>query len=210
MGRRGTVNIFDITRPLSGDNPVYPGDVKPIFCQTDNGVFRTSELQIGSHTGTHIDAPSHYLRNGDSIDSVPLGKLIGRCLVLDVKRAGTRITADDLAKSLHGCVRLLIRTAYSGMNQFIEDYPCLTFEAARLLTEQGIQCLGIDSPSVESFDGKGDIHRQLLENGCIIIELLDLSQVKEGNYEMVALPLRLSGLDGSPARVILIECIRGE
>ena len=91
------------------------------------------------------------------------------------------------------------------MAAFTEEYPSLARDAACFITDQGIECIGIDSPSIESFNCDGSVHRQLLGNGCIIIELLDLSDVPEGDYEMVALPLRLAGLDGSPARVILMN-----
>jgi arylformamidase len=85
----------------------------------------------------------------------------------------------------------------------MEDYPSLSADAARLITANGLKCVGIDSPSIEIFNCDGAVHRELLGHGCIIIELLDLSQVSEGDYWMIALPLRLTGLDGSPARVLL-------
>ena len=91
------------------------------------------------------------------------------------------------------------------MDTFTEEYPSLALDAACFITDNGIECIGIDSPSIESFNCDGSVHRRLLGNGCIIIELLDLSDVPEGDYEMVALPLRLAGLDGSPARVILMK-----
>jgi len=101
--------------------------------------------------------------------------------------------------------RLLLKTSFSGHHQFTEDYPSLSFDAAHLITSNAIHCIGIDSPSIESYHCDGSVHRELLGNGCIIIELLDLSAVPEGDYDMIALPLRLEGLDGSPARVVLMK-----
>jgi len=199
------VQILDVTRPLSADAVVYPGDQTPRFRQSDHGRYLISDLSMSSHSGTHIDAPVHYLKCGDTIDTVPLAHLIGRCRVLDVSDAGSTITAGDLKGRISNTERVLFKTTFSGMNYFIEDYPSLTIDAARLITKSGIRCVGIDSPSIEMFACDGNVHRELLGHGCIVIELLDLSCAAEGDYEMVALPLRLQGLDGSPARVILMK-----
>ncbi|WP_321505321.1 cyclase family protein [uncultured Methanoregula sp.] len=194
---------YDVTRPLSGDMLVYPGDICPVFHQEKPGKYRISELHLSSHTGTHIDAPSHYLDAGDPIDKVPLETLIGGCRVVDVSGAGSRITKEHLAGKIEGAERLFLKTGYSGINTFIQDYPCLTTDAAVFITACGIRCIGIDSPSIEIFNCDGSVHRELLSHYCIIIELLDLSGVPEGIYDMIALPLNLKDLDGSPARVIL-------
>lgn len=199
------VRIHDVTRVLSERSVAYAGDVVPQFRQMDAGEYLISELRMSSHSGTHIDAPVHYLKQGDTIDTVPLPNLIGRCRVLDVTGAGNRITAEVLRGRINGTERLLLKTAFSGKDRFEEDYPCLTLDAAQLITAGGRLCVGIDSLSIESFHCDGSVHRELLRRGCIVIELLDLSGIPEGDYEMVALPLRLAGLDGSPARVVLIE-----
>jgi len=199
------MKIIDVTRPLIKDMLVYPGDVIPSFTQTDQGLYYISDLHMSSHTGTHIDAPVHYLKSGDTIDTIPLCNLIGRTRVIDVSDSGTLITAAHLRGRLEGVTRLLLKTGFSGRDTFIEEYPSLALDAACFITDNRIECLGIDSPSIESFNCDGSVHRRLLSNGCIIIELLDLSDVPEGDYEMVALPLRLTGLDGSPARVILMN-----
>jgi arylformamidase len=199
------MKIIDVTRPLNNDMLVYPGDLIPSFSQADHGRYLISDLHMSSHTGTHIDAPAHYLASGNTIDTIPLGNLIGRCRIIDVSEASTLITAAHLKGKLRGVKRFLLKTRFSGRDTFTDDYPCLTYDAACYITDNGIECVGIDSPSIESYNGDGSVHRRLLSNGCIIIELLDLSDVPEGDYEMVALPLRLAGLDGSPARVILTQ-----
>jgi arylformamidase len=200
------MKIIDVTRSLKKGMLVYPGDIIPSFTQVDHGRYLISDLHISTHTGTHIDAPAHYLKSGDTIDSIPLRNLIGRCHVIDVRETGsTTITAADLEGKLRGVKRLLLKTGFSGKDTFTEEYPCLAYDAACSITDNGIECIGIDSPSIESYDCDGSVHRRLLGNGCLIIELLDLSDVPEDDYEMVALPLRLAGLDGSPARVVLMK-----
>jgi arylformamidase len=204
-GRTEDMEIFDITRPLSTETLVYPGDSEPSFKQRDEGNYLISDLHMSTHTGTHIDAPVHYLKSGATIDTIPLINLIGSCRVVDVSSAGSTITAAHLDGKIDTITRLLLKTSFSGHYQFVEDYPSLSFDAAHLITSKGIRCIGIDSPSIESYHCDGSVHRELLGEGCIIIELLDLSVVPEGDYDMIALPLRLEGLDGSPARVVLMK-----
>ncbi len=206
MGVKEFMKIIDLTRPVKKDMLVYPGDLVPSFSQVDTGRYRISDLHISSHTGTHIDAPAHYLKTGETIDTIPLCNLIGKCRVIDARGTGSPgITAEDLKGKLKGVKRLLLKTRFSGRNTFTEEYPFLALDAARAITDNGIKCIGIDSPSIESFNGDGSVHRWLLSHGCVIIELLDLSDVPEGDYTIVALPLRLAGLDGSPARVVLMQ-----
>lgn len=197
------MKMTDITRPLERGMLVYPGDFSPSFIQEDHGQYLISEIRMSTHTGTHIDAPMHYLKSGDTIDTIPLNNLIGRCRVLDVRGAGSTITAEHLRGRIAGVKRLLLKTTFSGASRFTKDYPCLSLDAAQEVTIAGIRCIGIDSPSIESFHCDGSVHRELLGYGCSIIELLDLSTVIEGDYTLIALPLRLTGLDGSPARVVL-------
>lgn len=199
------MKIIDITRPLKEGMLVYPGDIIPSFRQADHGRYLISDLHLSTHTGTHIDAPAHYLKSGDTIDTIPLRNLMGRCRVIDVSGSGTFITAAHLQGKIRGAPRLLLKTGFSGKATFSDMYPSLALDAACQLTKGGVKCIGIDSPSIESFNCDGSVHRQLLENGCLIIELIDLSGVPEGDYEIMALPLRLEGLDGSPARVVLIQ-----
>lgn len=199
------MKIIDVTRPLSGTTVSFPGDPALQFSQRDAGLYLISELRMNSHSGTHIDAPVHYLKTGDTIDRVPLDHLIGPCRVLDLSGTGPEISAADLEGRLCGAGRVLLKTAFSGETGFREAFPHITADAAQLLTREGMLCVGIDSFSIEALVCDGSVHRELLGHGCIIVELLDLSGVSEGNYEMVALPLRLVGLDGAPARVVLMK-----
>jgi arylformamidase len=182
---------------------VYPGDIRPVFHQEDAGKYLISSLSMSSHTGTHIDAPSHYLKTGETIDTLSFESIIGTCRVLEVCETGNLISRDQIEGRIEGEKRILLKTSFSGKTVFSESYPSLSLEAAECLISCGVRCVGIDSPSIESYNCDGNVHRYLLKNNCIIIELLDLTGVPEGIYEMIALPLRFKDLDGSPARVIL-------
>ena len=138
---------------------------------------------MNSHSGTHIDAPVHYLKTGDTIDTIPLSRLVGPCCVLDVSQAGREIVQVGYrGKVRRDSSRILLKTAFSSCTTFREDYPSLTYDAAQYLVKNGVQCVGIDSFSIEAFVCDGAVHRELLGNDCIIIELLDLSAVEEGDY----------------------------
>lgn len=199
------VRFIDITRPLSPQVPLYPGDSPPAIIPREHGSYRTTDLCLSSHHGTHIDAPSHFLPGGMTVDELPLSYLIGECQVLDARGAGPMIAPEAILPRLGPCTRLLLRTEASGMTRFDTSFPCLHPDTARALVARGIRCVGIDSPSVEEYPGDGSVHRIFLSHPTAIIELLDLSPVAEGNYLLVALPLRLEGVEGSPARVILCE-----
>lgn len=197
--------IYDVTRPLSEEIPVYPGgDPTPSFTREEHEDYVITLLSFCTHTGTHIDAPSHYLKDGGTVDAIPFARLLGKCRVLDLGER-TAIRREDLEGHIDGAGRVLLKTWFSGRTAFDPGFPYLTQAAAAFLVDAGILCVGIDSPSIEGFDGDGTVHRTLLGNRIAIVELLDLSGVSEGDYYMIALPLRLKGLDGSPARVILSD-----
>jgi len=197
--------IHDVTRPLFCRDLTYPGDVSPSFRQEEREHYLISDLHLSSHSGTHIDAPVHYLKTGLTVDQIPLSALIGTCRVVDVTDAQSTISSEFFEKKIGGIRRLLLKTAFSGIATFDPDYPSLTPDAAKVLTKNHMACVGIDSPSIESFECDGSVHRELLGSGCFIIELLDLSSIDEGDYLLAALPLRLNGVDGAPARVVLLE-----
>ncbi len=203
-----TINrIYDITRKLFERIPDVPGLFVPSCTTEDRGNYLVSDIHICSHAGTHVDAPVHYLKVGQTIDEVPLDSLVGPVQVIDLTSAPDRITAQLLQArmELEGPRRILIKTRFSWVNEYNQTFPCLEPGAADLLVSRGYLCVGIDSPSIEAIACDGYVHRRLLGNGCLIIELLDLSRVSPGRYQLVALPLPISGCDGSPARVILME-----
>jgi arylformamidase len=196
--------VLDITRPLGTGVPLYPGDWRPVFRRRAQDGYCITDLQITTHTGTHLDAPSHYLEDGTTVDLLAPERLLGRVIVLDLQDTGDSITAGALRGRLPRERGILLRTRASGTTSFRQGFPHLTLDAARLLAGSAPWIVGIDSPSIEAFGADGAVHRELLGQGIPILELLDLSGVSAGEYLMVALPLRLEGLDGSPARVILL------
>jgi len=197
--------IYDITRPLAPGCIVYPGDIVPEFAQEDHGNYLITEIRISSHSGTHIDAPSHYLEMGASVDQIPLTHLMGWCRVIDLTHVQGEIKKSDLEEKIRGAKKVLLKTSFSERNEFVEDYPSFGIEAAEFLAARRIHCVGTDAPSIEEYKCNGSVHRTLLSAGMVIIEMLDLWRIPEGDYWMIALPLRLSGLDGSPCRVLLFE-----
>ncbi len=203
MSKNG--RIYDITRPLAPGCIVYPGDIVPGFAQEDHGNYLITEIRISSHSGTHIDAPSHYLEMGASIDQIPLTHLMGWCRVIDLTHVQGEIKKSDLEEKIRGAKKVLLKTSFSERNEFVEDYPSFGIEAAEFLAARRIHCVGTDAPSIEEYKCNGSVHRTLLSAGMVIIEMLDLWRIPEGDYWMIALPLRLSGLDGSPCRVLLFE-----
>lgn len=206
----GEERIIDLTRSLSPGTMVYPGDPAVRFSSIDEDGATVTALSLCSHSGTHIDAPRHYSTDGASVDQIPLTHLVGRCRVIDLQEAGDLISAQELGEKLGGASRVLIKTRFSRETTFDQHYPALSIGAAALLCREKVVCVGIDTPSVERFAGDGRVHRQLLGDGVAIIELLDLSGVAEGEYWLTALPLSLKGVDGAPARVILVTRYHGE
>jgi arylformamidase len=203
--------LLDVSVPLARGIVTYPGNpefqFEPIKRIADGGSSNVSRLVLGTHTGTHVDAPKHFIDDGAGVDELPLDLLIGRARVLEINTRGP-ITADDLiAAGLREDLRVLFKTPNSALwnsPEFHTDYAHLSDTAARYLVDQGVKVVGIDYLSIEQFKKAGaPAHKTLLSNGVIIIEGLNLSEAEPGMYEMYCLPLRISGGDGAPARVVL-------
>lgn len=195
------VRYLDATRALSPGVVVYPGDIVPTVVKRARDGFLISDLTMGSHTGTHIDAPDHYLFDGRTVDNLPLDLLIGPCRVIETQ--ATAIGREELQGQLAGATRVLLRTWFSRRTKYVAPFPALTPEGAAYLVGQGVRLVGTDAPSIEAGGSDGTVHRALLGSGGAVIELLDLANVPPGEYGLIALPLRLQGGDGAPARVVL-------
>ena len=210
------MKIHDVSLLISEDLPIWPGDPgisMTLASSLNHGDdANVTRLEMGVHTGTHIDAPIHFEAEGMSIDELSLDTLIGPCRVFDLSGIVEDIGCEAL-KSLDftGATRVLFKTRNStwwasGETRFQKDFVCITEAGAKFLVDHGVKLVGIDYLSVEKF-GSSDYstHHLLLGNQVVIVEGLNLSGVSSGEYELIALPLRLKGSDGSPARVILRE-----
>ncbi len=203
--------LIDVTVPLSAGVPTFPGDpryaMEFVHEIALGKPYNVAHLSLGAHSGTHIDAPFHFLAEGATVDLLPLDVLMGRTRVVAIGSAAA-ISAEDLvALDLRDDVRILFKTRNSGQlrqPEFQEDFVYLAPEAAQHLVDAGIKLVGIDYLSVEKF-GSTDFaaHHILLGAGVVIVEGLDLTDAEPGEYDMACLPLRLVGADGSPARVVL-------
>lgn len=204
------MKIYDVSVAISSSMPVYPGDPTVDVEQTHQiakgDVANVSRLSFGAHTGTHIDAPAHFIEGAMTVDQIPLNLLMGRARVLEISSAV--ITAEVLDEfTFRDDSRVLFKTRNSYLwreRSFVTDFVHLTKDAAERLVENGVKVVGIDYLSVEKYNFTSpDVHRTLLGNGTIIIEGLDLSEVEAGDYEMICLPMKIEGGDGAPARVVL-------
>ncbi|MDX9832845.1 MAG: cyclase family protein [Anaerolineae bacterium] len=212
------MRIYDVTVPISERMPVWPGDppvqIERVSELSGGDSFNVSRLHIGSHTGTHVDAPAHFLPQGQTVDRLPLDVLVGPAIVLDMEDVpGKTIQALDLA-NLHpprSTRRLLLRTRNSNLwadrqTEFEPEYVHLDPKAASWLVQRGIRLVGLDYLSVEAFQSAThNVHRILLEAGLVVVEGLDLSNVPAGPCQLVCLPLKIEGGDGAPARVLVIR-----
>ena len=203
--------LLDVSLPLAPDLLTYPGnppfELHALKRIADGGSSNVSRLVLGTHTGTHVDAPRHFIDGAGGADTLSLDLLIGRARVVEIDKRGG-ITADELAAAgLREDLRVLLKTPNSALwnrATFHEDYTHLTEGAARYLVDQGVKVIGIDYLSVEQFKKPGaPAHRALLGSGVIIIEGLNLSDADPGMYEMYCLPLLVADGDGAPARVVL-------
>lgn len=188
-----------------GDTPVR---IERIQDMERGAAHNLSTMVMGSHTGTHMDAPLHFLREGQGIDEMPLSVTVGRARVIQIYDAES-VKPEELAQHrLRRGERILFKTLNSrhgGQREtFVEDFVFISPEAARFLAERGVKVVGVDYLSVGGFKGGGaETHRALLEAGIWLIEGLDLSPVLPGKYDLICLPLKLARGDGAPARAIL-------
>jgi arylformamidase len=207
--------IVDVSVPLRADLPHWPGESaldREVVSSVEDGDSATvSRLTMGTHTGTHMDAPVHFLAGGEGIDTLPLEALWGPAFVADLTDVEGTISADDLEEAgiPDDCERLLAKTRNSGWSAdtgFREDFAAYDASAARWVVERRIKLLGIDYLSIEPF-GSGRLdhptHKTLLGAGVVIVEGVELAEVEPGDWEVVALPLLIPHGDGSPARVLL-------
>ncbi len=208
--------LIDISLTISGDLLVWPGDppveIAPRLRLDRGDPANVSEIRMGTHTGTHVDPPNHFVEGSHGIDRVPLDALFGPAMVADARHLDRPIEPADLEALAipEGAERVLLRTANSELWRrlpvsFPEVYACLTPDAAAWVVDRGIRLVGVDFLSVEQKGAPGHpAHHVLLENGVVIVEGLDLGEVEPGPYVLACLPLKILDGDGGPARAMLI------
>ncbi|MDY6911761.1 MAG: cyclase family protein [Chloroflexota bacterium] len=205
--------IYDITLTIHPEMLIWPGDalvtVDAVKSIAQGASSNLSLLHIGTHTGTHIDAPRHFIDGAAGVDSLPPEILIGPARLFQLPDVG-QIDREVLEKlDLAGTTRILFGTRNSALltqDVHTPDYVSMTEDGARYLVDAGIELVGIDYLSVEAYRSPGHAtHRTLLEAGVVIIEGVYLQGIPSGDYELLCLPLKLKDADGSPSRVLLRE-----
>ncbi len=210
------MKILDISVSVDRNSPVWPGDpavvLERYMAMADGDVANVSRLVCSVHTGTHVDAPVHFIEGGSAVEQLSLDVLIGPAVVAELPEALAIKRSDLEGLALApGTKRLLIKTSNSvlwqdGQSEFHEDFVALTPEAASWIVERQLELIGVDYLSVQRFaDAEPVTHRTLLASGVVIVEGLDLSGVEPGSYQLICLPMKLVGSDGAPARAVLMS-----
>ena len=208
--------IHDISLTISPQMLTWPGDptvkLERVLSIDKGDPANVSRLDFGVHTGTHVDAPDHFMNDHRTVENLRLDVLTGPCYVLRLADDVAAITATALetAGLPDGVTRLLVRTRNSalwaaGDMTFHPDYVGVEVSGAEWLVRKGIQLVGVDYLSVSTFNEARPTHVTLLQAGMVVVEGLDLSQVAAGYYDLYCLPLKIAGSDGAPARAILID-----
>ncbi len=206
-------NIIDITVPITEDMPVWPGSrgiqITPVKQMEKGDSSNDSRVDFNLHTGTHIDAPSHFVQNGRTIEQLPIDIFIGPCYVADLQNAD-KVTPENLSalNIPSGIERLLIRTKNSELwknqsHEFDKDFIAFTKEAAQWVVDNGIKLIGIDYLSVQRYYDGPEVHQVLLGADIVALEGLNLSNVEVGFYDLICLPMKLVNTEAAPARVVL-------
>ena len=208
---------YDISVPISTDTITWPGDPKVAVRQAasiaNGDESNISLIRMCVHTGTHIDAPRHFLNDGKTIDQIALAKLVGPALVMQITEdidviTGAVIKQHPLFETLEQTKKVLFKTRNSAYwhdsnNEFREDYIGLDQTAAQLLADLDMELVGVDYLSIATFKTTETPHKILLRKEVVLLEGIDLMAVPEGRYELDCLPLLIRGCEGSPARAIL-------
>ena len=205
--------MWDVTVTIDSTVPTYLGDPsfkrRVVQAIADGKPADVSLLTLSAHTGTHVDAPSHLIPGGKTVDALDLTAMVGLARVVEFDAPGA-ITAEFLKgiDNLSADERILFKTRNSSLWEkqvFAEDYVGLSVDAANWLIDKGVRLVGIDYLSIDA-PGDADlpVHRALLANDVVVVESLNLMQVSEGHYQLVCLPMKVGGSEGAPARVILL------
>jgi len=206
--------LYDITLPIHDGMPVYEGDdpivTKKIITIEESGICNITGIQnFSTHFGTHVDPPLHFVDKGKNLDEVDIQRFIGKAIVVTIKNSDA-ITAKELKDlKIEAGINILFHTRNSNFlasSEFHQDHVYIEKDAAEYLAAKKVNLVGIDYLSVDKFgDEDYPAHRTLLKNGVIVLEAVNLIGVPDGIYNLICLPLRIKGADGSPARALLAQ-----
>lgn len=205
------MKIFDISVGLHNGMPVFPGDPAPDIKRVLNlpkDAANVSFLRMGSHTGTHVDPPLHFVENGLPIDKIPMDRLYGKAEVVDLTYVKEGITAADLQQVAPKEKIVLFKTRNSQLWQYTDfhsDFVYLEESGAEWIVENRIKTVAIDYLSIASFKSGEPVHKKLLGAGVTVIEGVNLTGIELGTYTLACLPIKIEDGDGAPARAILIR-----
>ena len=208
------MRVYDVTVTLQAGMPTWDGEPGPV-CRPIKQIGVDGEsAQVSLLTlGTHVDAPSHFIPGGATVEALPLHALVGPCRVAAVE-TGSLIEPSDLEPLASGARRLLLKTSsghFWSDPSFRRDFVALSPAAAQWLVTRQVLLVGIDYLSIDPYDADpAAAHLTLLDAGVVVLEGLDLRAVPPGEYDLAALPLKLAGADGAPARVVLRSTTNGQ
>jgi arylformamidase len=200
--------VYDISSTIFEGMPVYKNkpEKQPEIKTVTNGHVTESRLTLDVHSGTHVDAPRHMLNDGDTFETISIQDLTGQAKVFDLAHVNGSVSKEDLeGLDIQSGDFILLKTKNSFDDEFNFDFIFVDETGANYLAEIGITGVGIDSLGIERAQPEHPTHRTLFSNNVIIIEGLRLKDIEPGEYFMVAAPLKLTGTDASPARVLLFE-----
>jgi arylformamidase len=207
-------SYFDISVSIRTDLPVWPGhpdvEMEPVLRLDRGDENNVTSLGIATHTGTHVDAEWHFIKDGRKLEALTPDRLIGPCYVADLTSVNSHVTSQDLnnADIPDGTTRLILKTRNSDIwttspSTFDTSYCGIAPDGADWLVARGIDVIGIDYHSVEPYGAPGTTHRIILGAGRVILETVDLRSIEPGHYTLYCLPLRVDGFDGAPCRAVL-------
>jgi arylformamidase len=209
--------LWDLSLPISPDMLTWPGDppvrIEPAHRIASGDAANVSEIHMGTHTGTHVDPPHHFIDGAPTVESLPLDVLMGDAVVVEIGKPTGTIGPEELeaAGLAEGDTRVLFKTPNSAIwaephPEFPAEYVSVGPEGATWLVQHGIRLVGVDFLSVEKRGAPGHpTHVTLLGAGVVVIEGLNMSGVEPGRYQLICLPIKILGGDGAPARAVLLE-----
>jgi len=208
------MRIVDLSHSIDTQTPVYPGDGPVRVTILDDSTTNLSRIDFSLHTGTHMDAPFHFVTGGETIDRVPLERCLAAAVLIHLCDAGSEIGRAALEPHRAALAQAEAAVLHTGWSRhwhepiYFTDHPCITEDGARFLVECGVQLLAVDMPSVDREPYAA--HRVLLGAGVLIVEnLTNLEAIGADRFQLAVLPLKLAGRDGSPVRAVaLVESIR--